>query len=1055
MPSFQPRSILKPRASLAPEGNETENLIDLDLRDDTNMAGAMPQTNPSADAIPGSKIALRTEEEQQAAAREREERERKEARRKSLGANRRVSFAAEATLYTFHEIEYVQDSTGSTEASRRASSAAQQPPNGTDNERPSENKAEQNRRRRSSIQAAADMDHDNTMASSAYSSDSDVADAVEEVEDHEDSGSSSDSDSDGGTMMTIEGDEITSTYIASEADDSEIDDALRLAAQHAGTQQLDNEDTFDDEEEVIPSFGWIKKQTTPPPEPPTPQPTAHNAKAENTMDMDMDMDMTSAGGRVIDPGQNIVPEDEGDMSMDVTKAFGTIMGQNQRDATTAMRDISPADDDVDDNASMDFTVANSCVRHPPAEDETFHDDEEMSMELTSVMGGVLGIRKQGVSRRRTMNRADQTMNIEQDMDLTVGAGRILSSQPTGSNNHSPKPVPSRRRTMNRADQTMNIEQDMDLTIGAGRILSSYPARSEKESGGGGDSDATMDMDVTMAPGKILPSPAIAKSIEPEDDDSTAGMDMSVTMAPGKILPSAPAQTVNQDSTAGMNMTTTAGDVFYPQLDSRLAAKSMLQDEVNKPDSPSKPRSANRSPARRQTAAAVSSTKNTDSPGLLASRGNSLRHSMPSVAREPSPGTPQTPTRSASPLKQRATTLRRSSRTPSPAKPASSPKQRATTPIGISSPVKPASPPKQRATTPKRTPSPAKEPTPRRITRSQSPQRKTLDSRSPQQDTSKSGSLWVDDPMTGSKTPTVVLTPLQRQLSGRGIDREGLGSPRVSALLDRRTSIGESSETFSPGKASNKRKVAFEDPRVLGEEVDKERKDDEEEESRRKQASGQDEKEVTLNLKEMIASMSPKKNPFRGRKSLHVGSARGVLGKRPTELDSDEEDEWDGVKRLKGHQSSPVKNVRLQQPPSKEETITGRLIRPTQSMEPDKENVTPPPNEGSGNRGTTPRSQDRSRGSVSDDTAPRAVDFDEPTIRREESRDSDDASGRVHLQDFLDMISVKFMELTTSKRRQTQMPTALPDGEDDMSLERCVVAGACTVPMLELYQHVSP
>ena len=27
-----------------------------------------------------------------------------------------------------------------------------------------------------------------------------------------------------------------------------------------------------------------------------------------------------------------------------------------------------------------------------------------------------------------------------------------------------------------------------------------------------------------------------------------------------------------------------------------------------------------------------------------------------------------------------------------------------------------------------------------------------------------------------------------------------------------------------------------------------------------------------------------------------------------------------------------------------------------------------------------------------------------------------------------------------------------DGEDDLSLERCVVAGACTVPNLELYQH---
>lgn len=72
------------------------------------------------DKLNGSKIALRTEEEQQAAAREREERERRDARRKSL-ANRRVSFAAEATLHTFHDIEYMQDKAAS---SRRRSSVS-------------------------------------------------------------------------------------------------------------------------------------------------------------------------------------------------------------------------------------------------------------------------------------------------------------------------------------------------------------------------------------------------------------------------------------------------------------------------------------------------------------------------------------------------------------------------------------------------------------------------------------------------------------------------------------------------------------------------------------------------------------------------------------------------------------------------------------------------------------------------------------------------------------------------------------------------------------------
>jgi len=60
-------------------------------------------STPNSADNSGSKIAVKTEEEQQAAAREREERERRDARRKSL-ANRRVSFAAEATLHTFHEV---------------------------------------------------------------------------------------------------------------------------------------------------------------------------------------------------------------------------------------------------------------------------------------------------------------------------------------------------------------------------------------------------------------------------------------------------------------------------------------------------------------------------------------------------------------------------------------------------------------------------------------------------------------------------------------------------------------------------------------------------------------------------------------------------------------------------------------------------------------------------------------------------------------------------------------------------------------------------------------
>ena len=84
---------------------------------------------------------------------------------------------------------------------------------------------------------------DDTLTSTIYSSDSEPPDAIEEIE--ENSGSSSDSDD--GTMMTIETEEVTGTTVASERygsdeESSTLDRALRMAAQRAGTQRLDDGD---------------------------------------------------------------------------------------------------------------------------------------------------------------------------------------------------------------------------------------------------------------------------------------------------------------------------------------------------------------------------------------------------------------------------------------------------------------------------------------------------------------------------------------------------------------------------------------------------------------------------------------------------------------------------------------------------------------------------------------------------------------------------------------------------------------------------------------------
>ncbi|EFZ03674.2 Spc7 domain protein [Metarhizium robertsii] len=911
----KPRSILKPTIysvqEIPPLRNESQRMRQLsESRDSTKSL-----VSSNDDSTNGSKVALKTEEEQQAAARERDERERRDARRKSL-ANRRVSFAAEATLHTFHEIEYIQDSTTSTDSSRRASSVDGADLSGTVK---SPDSQRSNRRNSGLPPMNFQNTDDDTLTSTIYSSDSEPPDAIEEIE--EDSGSSSDSDD--GTMMTIETEEVTGTTVASERygsdeESSTLDRALRMAAQRAGTQRLDgnDDDRLDDGEEIIPSFGWVKKSN--------PSTSAQGASDLTTqqdegtdMDMDMDMDMTGAVGRIIKSHNTREFDSHGDLSMDITQALGGILSEGKAKQT--------GQDDATMEATMEFTTAVGGIHQPQNvyQDES-DTNEDFSMEFTAAMGGVLppaSASSAGAGRRHTLNRQEDAGMEDATMDITVGVGNIISYN------------------MHEHDHTIQGEE-------------------------------TMGMDITTALGGIIS---------------------------------------NGDAT------------------SRTLGKRIMEEEVNKPNSPKRAIMAavsQRTPTRRSSrlsgmSQTASPKVKPESPGLSAFRGKGLRRSTE----------PQTPDTISSPL-----------RTPTP------------------SPLK--------LSTPKAQPASAR--TPAHGTRSKSPQSTTPlrkgvaqsgKSPSPSKSSKPRHSLFRDDVKTGGRTPTIVLTPQTRRLSGLGADKSGLGSPQVTALLDRRSSIGESATDFVPGR----REVAFEDPKAMEEEIDKERKVEEEKESRQKtldrEVDGpQEDREATFNLREMINSLSPKRNALKGRKSLHVGSAKGLLGKRPLELDDDENsEEDDGVKRLKGHNASPVKNVKLQQPPSVAET-TGRLTRATRkSLEHAGSNTmlsfSSPLKKG---QATTPRHQGGFQ-NLQDNQTIHAVNFHQSHAGDAEELERDADNERIHLQDFLNMTSIRFMELTTTKRRLTVAPKSLHDGssgdgEDDMSLERCVIAGACTVPMLELYQH---
>lgn len=986
-PRPAPRSILKPTIPLLPEIPSYNSKMPARNSPPTStVQGADKLPNPFQNEdsnSSGTRIAVRTEEEQQAAAREREERERaqlekeisdrREARRKSL-ANRRVSFAAEATLHTFHEIEYMQDSTTSTDSSRRASSHAAQspaptlpstepsdppstPPEQTEDVVPGspddQRGLHQKRRRRSSGAPLPNFSspNDDTMASSVYSSDSEATDGVMEAQEDIGSDSGSDSDADGVTM-DLDVDEMTgvsamsamsgvsavSARSASTTNSNDtLDSALRLASRRAETQKLD------EDEEIIPSFGWAKK--------PAPKPTSPSRDQENIpissrpysaptdeqedtgamemeteMDMDMDMDMTNAVGGIL-RSYNDSPDDaqEEEMSMDVTRALGGIFPQRNR--TQTLQPTSPdkgGEESLMEEATMDFTTAVGGIRKGPQPDNSLFDveddeneNEDMSMELTTAIGGVLGGNRANASTRKAQGR---------------------------------------HRTIAARDD----EATMDMTVGLGRIL---PTNQDEEDD---EDDATMGMEMTMAMGGIIRGP--------------------------------------------------------PSLKDRAEAMHVMEKEVDEDDGlPSLHSSSKR---RLSAVIAGTNTSETGSPSLSVFRGKGLR---------------------------RTGDWRRSV-TPK----SSSPVREVSTPKAAKS-ITSGTPNSKGPRTPLRGPPSSR--------KSKSPVRRDSEkSTTTPKSASKAGqatSVFRQDPSTGVSTPRVILTPQTRRLSGVGADKPGLGSPKVAAIFDRRGSIGDTADDFVPRE--NARSVAFADPQIMEHEIDQERQREADKENRLKilerEADGADEN-TNASLKDMISSMTPKKNPFKGRKSLHAGSAKGLLGKRPAELDSDDEaEERDGIKRLKNHQSSPVKNVRLHAPPSKAET-TGRVTRSSARNTEDTGNsISTPTLRLSPKKTHTAASSPQAKGrfkNVESDQPTSTINFDESHVVANPEALEDDDGERIHLQDFLNLTNIRFMELTTTKRRHTQAPTTTKDdvtlGKEDLSLERCVVAGACTVPMLELYQH---
>ncbi|OJD18125.1 hypothetical protein AJ78_01843 [Emergomyces pasteurianus Ep9510] len=953
-----------------------------------NLVNPFDTFNPSA-VIRHGKGAVRTEDEQ-AAARERGEAELRErerqaildhraARRKSM-ANRRVSFAPEATLHTWNVVELAEDSTSSSasNSTRRTSALTDQAQDnknqeldhtGTSTNKPHDdsnvNEPDHKSRLGSGIpqRDAYNSDPDEAFSSSPFSGSS-AGGSEEAGEPVVDEDMDSDSDpgdyDDGATVMSMEN--ITERSISAHSDASstsssmKLERSLRQAAQLAGTKGIDYDENGDlsmefTNHEIAGAFQpWVKKGA--------------NKLDFDSEDLSARQDQESVNTfaqpltQYRPPSRQSVggydDESEADMSMDITKAVGGIIsGQNETSPSRKLRRKSAASNDGYRNThrristaeasnlgdqTMEFTnVVGGVSRNPSPPKELFGDsdigsDEEMTMEFTSALGSI----QQAYSQQTASEECEHPSNEP----IEYGTGQL--------------------------DQASGDEE----------------------------------MDMTSAVGDILPP--IEEQTEPlDDDDETVGMEM--TNALGRILPPQFNFSNMSHGKDSMELGSDAGQI----------ASSPFQENI------------------------------VPSPAKLAA---DIEPNAPMVSEAGSPTVASVKRRqerrSVGP--RESTTPRSGPRQPSPVKKAATPPRNQMTPRGSRPSAPGTTPPSNKVAFPNASPKKLSVPELRQASAKKTPP--------------SSKKLFRHDSITGQATPSFVFHPHRRPSSGLGIDQEGLGSPRIAEILDRRRSIGEDSQTFVPqGQIS--RGVRFDDPRDLEEEVDREREEEERRETAVTKAlnGSQNEKDPTLNLKELISSLTPKKNKAKGRKSLHVGAAVGLLGKRPVELDQDDEDDEEFTpKRLKGRDASPVKSIKLPAPPSIDETVR-RTTRASSYNGPGSS----PGKPGS----TTPKGAPLSR------RLDLSVNEEQPTQDSTvglEAHDGLSPSQKdvpqvepIQLQEFLNMTNIHFMELTTTKRRHTLAPTtedkrAAPKADDETakgaSFEDCVAAGFCTVPMLELYQH---
>lgn len=574
--------------------------------------------------LPGMRSILSAQDDEDAA------RKRKEARRKSL-ANRRVSFAPEATLHTWDVIEYMRgaDSTTSSSTSssnnslnsstRRSPSksperaAASSLPAQSDaeaspgHESPStppeqaedeaelitsspanQREAHQKKRRRSSTGGPSTTanDAEDVYSSSPVTGSSSPAAPSEEADDSESDSDDGVDETETGMSMDLSEADVTVRSVASEGsnDDStgssaRLDEALRQAARQAGTQGIEYDETGEASmemagDEVTNAFVPFVRQQQTREDSDSPYEDKENVDPFNPAKR------AASAGKVPQP---TLQEDEDGMSMDITRAVGGILpqsnssdpNQSSEDGTMDFTMVMPGSGILNGAAPQDSKARSASLkRRRSSLAQSMSTDETGSPAKKPATGRRQSLR---ASRRRSsMAQVDDEAGGEETMELTANLGAIQEEV-----------------TQQLLQEQMQQSQILDLQ--------------EKTSGDGNQHRLSMDnsfgdepMDMTMVVGSGI-ARAADVTLTGKPEDTNEDLSMEFTTALGVIAPAQPASPEQATNNAVQTPAEAQAQQWKfpsPEQASTAIPNGLLQQSEEK-DSPSTPNAVpSKSPKRR-------------------------------------------------------------------------------------------------------------------------------------------------------------------------------------------------------------------------------------------------------------------------------------------------------------------------------------------------------------------------------------------------------------------------------------------------------------------------